>query len=507
MRELINNTIEGDINAQYTLYREAKGMIPELLKSVNSLNDEELISLGQRFKEFPFGCDLSETLVDVVSLKQDMDEIRGGFRIVDRLGFPIHACSYIIAELAEKEGKTPLELMKELRALTSLPIDVDHFGQFGPMRYPKEIMNCPGYCYNSGKPFNGCPLGRIHKRLTDKEKRYSNEKEGWAEVAQTIGLSLMAFQKETAHAASPEETLGVIDFAKANGKGVGAMICVGDGKEELVKGLRACVEVDADEIVVEGGPYNKVPDRARAFGVAIVMARMVAPGKVVVTNGQYEEELRFGLRCGLNGVITGFPGNHHAYMSGYKPGKANIERFGLPKVVELMAEEVKGSTFPVPADRETALVIAKSAKFLGKENIYPIGKLGDIHIGDSHWLSILSSPLSQTVNFKWTLKSLTEFIKNHKFRRVGLLGGRFIAWGIAKSISPFVKEILISDKNERVERATANLFRELLSPKITQCNSDDDACIKNSDVSILCSFIPSLIKKFRGLEKVITLDD
>ncbi|ADY74138.1 Uncharacterized conserved protein UCP019375 [Desulfurobacterium thermolithotrophum DSM 11699] len=506
MKELIYRTIQGDINSQYILYKKAKEEIQKLFENIKKLSDGELIALGQRFKEFPFGCDLNEIMVDVVSLKQEIDEIRGGFRLVDRLGFPIHVCSYVVAELAEREGKTPLELMKELRALTSMPIDIDHFGQFGPMRYPEEIAKCPAYCYRSGKPFNGCPRGRIHKRLIEKERCFAKEKEGWSELVQSISVSLMAFQKNTVHAASPEETLKVIDFAKSKKKGVGAIICVGNGKDELLRGLKACIKHSIDEIVIEGGPYNTAPNRVRAFGETVVMARIIAPGKIVATNGQYEDELRFGLKCGLNSVISGFPGNHHAYMSGYKPEKATIDRFGLPKIIELMAQELKDSPFPIPADRESAIVIAKSAKFLGKETIYPNGKLGDIYIGDAHWFLLLNSPLAQGINIKWSLELLTEFIRKNKFKKVGLLGGRFIAWGIAKAIDPFVKEILVSDKDKRIENTTVKVFKEYLSSKITRCNGNDDMCIKNSEITVLCSFIPSFIRKFKGIQKVITLE-
>ena len=60
------------------------------------------------------------------------------------------------------------------------------------------------------------------------------------------------------------------------------------------------------------------------------MARILVPGKVVATNGAYEDECRAGLRAGLNAIITGFPNNHHGYMCGYSPGTARRGIFGLP---------------------------------------------------------------------------------------------------------------------------------------------------------------------------------
>ncbi|WP_456397430.1 5,10-methenyltetrahydromethanopterin hydrogenase cofactor biosynthesis protein HmdC [Desulfurobacterium sp.] len=507
MEDCIRSVLEGDFQSKYNLIKEGRKNPADLLFALKKLSDEDLSRLGSLYKEFPFGCDLNEVLVDVVSLKQSIAEIKGGFRLVDRLGFPIHVCSYAVADIAEREGTTPFKLMEELRSLTDMPVDVDHFGKYGPMRYPKEIVECPADCYRSGKPFNGCPRGRIHKRLEDKEKVFSYEKDLWPDVVQSISVSLMAFQKNTSHAAPPEETLSVIEFARKHGKGVGAIICVGDGEEELVKGIKACINYGIDEVVIEGGPYNCADNRVRAFGEAVVMARILSPGKIVATNGQYEDELRFGLRCGLNSVISGFPGNHHAYMSGYMPGEATVTKFGLPKVVEIMAEEIESSSFPVPADRKTAEIIAKSAKFLGREFIYPFGKVGDIFIGDAHWFLLLSSPLSKKLKMKYTLNELVEELKRKSIKKLGLIGGRFIAWGIAKAVSPFTEEIMISDIDKNIETVTVDHLAKNLHVKVIGCNGNDSACVNNSQLSVVCSFIPSVAKRFRHLKNVITLED
>ena len=42
-----------------------------------------------------------------------------------------------------------------------------------------------------------------------------------------------------------------IKLAKEKRKGVGAIICVGNGEDELLNGLVACIENDIDEIVIE----------------------------------------------------------------------------------------------------------------------------------------------------------------------------------------------------------------------------------------------------------------
>ncbi|SNR90312.1 5,10-methenyltetrahydromethanopterin hydrogenase cofactor biosynthesis protein HmdC [Desulfurobacterium atlanticum] len=507
MRELIDRVLDGDCSAILNLETEGKQNLNELKENIEMLTDQELSKLGQIYKSFPFGCDLNEILVDVISSKQSLAEIKGSFRLVDRLGFPVHVCSYAIADIAEKLEKTPFALMEELRKLTDMPIDVDHFGKYGPMRYPEEIVNCPADCYRTGKPFNGCPRGRIHKRLIEKEKANEEEMEKWFSICQSISVSFMSFQKNTSHAAPPDETLYVIEKARSSGKGVGAIICVGDGKDELIKGLKACIDYEIDEIVIEGGPYNCAKNRVRAFGEAVVMARIVSKGKIVATNGQYEDELRFGLKCGLNSVISGFPGNHHAYMSGYMPYEATVEKFGLPKVMEIMAEEIEDSPFPVPADRTVSEVIVKSANFLGKENIYPLKKIGGVFVGDAHWFLLLNSPLGEKNKPEMTVDELADRIKDKKIKSLGIIGGRFISWVIAEKVARFVDSIYISDKNQDVEKFTVEHLKKLFSVKIERCYGDDKLCVNRSQLTVLASFIPSLIKKFRKLEGVLTLED
>ncbi len=503
MRELVKAALEGRADEKFHLIEEGRKNLEELLDAIKSLTDEELQRLGMAYKEFPYGCDVNEILVDVAGSNQSIEEIKGGIRILDRLGLPVHVCSYAVADVAEREGKTPYQVVKELRELTDLPIDVDHFGRYGPMRYPEEIVKCPAYCYMSGQPFDGCPRGRIHKRLIDKERAFSHELELWPEAVQSISVSFMSFQKETEHSADPEEMLWVVDFAKKRGKAVGAIICVGNGEDELVEGIKACLKHGIDEIVTEGGPYNCSDNRRRAFGEAVVLSRIVAPGKVVATNGQYEDELIFGLQCGLNSVISGFPGNHHAYMSGYKPGEASVNKFGLPKVWEIMADTVKDTYFPVPADRNTAAIIAKSAKFLGKENIYPFGKVGETFIGDAHWFLLLTSPLADRLNLRMSLEDLVDEISRRKARTVGLIGGRFLAWGIAKALSNIVEKFYISDRNTKVEEVSVRYLSRHLPAEFVGCNGNDLFCMENSDVSIVCSFIPQLVEKFKNSKAIV----
>ncbi len=507
MEKIIREILKGDWYLCLSLSEKGRKSPEKLKSAIEKLNDTELIKLGQIYKRFPFGCDITEIVVDVVSDRQSLTEIKGGFRILDRLGLPVHVCSYAISDIAERERKTPYQIMKELRNLTKMPIDIDHFGKYGPMRYPEEIVKCPADCYRLGKPFNGCPRGRIHKRVIEKEKRYIDEREKWFEICESVSVSLMSFQKNTSHSAPPEETVQVIKEIKKHGKGVGAIICVGDGKEELIRGLKACMEYKIDEIVIEGGPYNRTDNRKRSFAEAIVMARIVSEGKVIATNGQYENELRFGLKCGLNSVISGFPGNHHAYMSGYNPGEATIDKFGLPKIFEIINEEVETSPFPIPSDRKTAEIIAKSAKFLGEKNIYPSKKIGKIPIGDAHWFLLIKSPLAKKIKLRKTFEDFIREIKKRKVETLGILGGRFICWKIAEEIYPFVKKILISDKDTEIEKITVKHLKNVFGEKIEGCNGDDKLCAKHSQLTVLASFIPSLINRFKNQSGIITLED
>lgn len=506
-RTLIKRTLEGDVKATYELMKFAPEDIDTLFVEVKKLSDEELFKLGQAFRKFPFGCDLLELLVDPMSLRQSWTEIKGAFRVVDRLGFPLHVCSYVLADWAEILGKTPLELIKELRPLADVPFDVDHFGRYGPMRYPKEISGCAGDCYNSGKGFTGCPYARIHRRLIDKEKQYADERDLWFKegVVQSVGISLFAKQRKTVHAAEVEEMLEVAETARKYGAGVGSIIAVGDGEEELLKGVKAIYEHKIDEAVLEGGPYNRHPNRPRAFAEGVVMLRLLTPGKVVATNGQYEDELRWGLRAGLNSVITGFPGNHHAYMSGYNPGEANVSKFGLPKVWEIMNEEVTDSYFEVPAGRRVAEIIAKSAMFL-EDYLYPFAEIGGIPIGDAHWVVLKASPMGKKNKPKITLSQLVEIIKERKVKKLGLLGGRFVAWGIAKAVEGLVEEIVISDIDPYIEYVTKMILSENLNVKITTAGGDDEKVAKECDLTVLASFIPSLVKRFQCHDKVLVLD-
>ena len=83
-----------------------------------------------------------------------------------------------------------------------------------------------------------------------------------------------------------------------------------EGFLRALVGEAGLLEVGADVVVVEGGPFNRCENTTESFAKTIAAARILSPGKVVATNGAYEHEVRAGLRSGLNMVITGFPKNH-----------------------------------------------------------------------------------------------------------------------------------------------------------------------------------------------------
>jgi len=212
-----------------------------------------------------------------------------------------------------------------------------------------------------------CPKGRIHRRLIKKEKECKNPKD-WIKLVGLVSCNVIALQGGEAHCASFAEMKKVAELAKELGKGVGVIMYAGDGYEDVIEGLKGCLRLDADVIFVEGGPFAK---DLKAYLVAVVSARILTKGKVVGTNGAYEDQLRVGLRAGLNCVITGFPKNHHGYMTGFKPKDAKRGAFGLPRVVRIIREEVKSRYLNVPAGRRELEGIAKAVKIIGAENVYP----------------------------------------------------------------------------------------------------------------------------------------
>ena len=195
---------------------------------------------------------------------------------------------------------------------------------------------------------------------------------------------------------------------------------VGDGYDEVIIGFEKSIEIGADVVVVEGGTFNRCENATEGFAKTIAAARILAPGKVVATNGAYEHEVRAGLRSGLNMVITGFLKNHHGYMCGYDSGTARRGKFDLPRIIQIINEE-----FPnrgLPAQKHDLLAIATAVKLAGPENIYP-HKIGDYAIGDAHWATLVNSRMYENINLK---HSLDDLVKLADGKTIALHGGRFI---------------------------------------------------------------------------------
>ena len=334
MYDLIKKAVNDD-NAAIELAKSDKNII-EVVDAISELSLEDTMKLGMRFKRFPLGCDLTEVVVGTCASDLEKMELIENCRLANMIGAPIHICAYAFSDIAEKYNQRGIEVMEEVYNTVDVPLDLDHFGKNGPMKFPKEIVKCGGECYNKGPEFTECPRGRIHARLIEKEELESKDKENWVKLSSSVAINLTSEQSGEAHAAPYEEAVDIANLAKKCNKGLEAIMFVGDGYDELITGFERARDIGADIFVIEGGPFNRASNKNEAYAKAIAMSRILCPGKVVATNGAYESECRVGLRTGLNVIITGFPNNHHGYMCGYEPGTARRGKFGLPRVVEIM---------------------------------------------------------------------------------------------------------------------------------------------------------------------------
>ena len=159
---------------------------------------------------------------------------------------------------------------------------------------------------------------------------------------------------------------------------------IGDGYDDLITAFETALEIGVDVFVLEGGPFNLAKDRLGAFARAVAMARILAPGKIVATNGAYEDECRAGLRAGLNAIITGFPRNHHGYMCGYSQGIERRGKYGLPRIIKIIKDEVPGGLTRAPIQKSELEALALAVKVAGEDNVYP-ESIGYTPVGDAHW--------------------------------------------------------------------------------------------------------------------------
>lgn len=504
MQDLVKRAAH-DPDAAWELSRQEKDP-KEIIDAVSELSRTDAMALGMNFKKFPLGCDLTEIFVGTCASDIEKMDILGNSRLSDAIGASIHVCAYAFADIAEAHGMKGIDLYREVREITEVPLDLDHFGRYGPMRLPKEIIGCPGQCYNEGPPFKGCPRDRIHSRLLDKEIEAVADKEEWVKISSSVAVNLTCVQGAEGHAAPLEEAEEVARLARKHGKGVEAILFVGDGYDDLINGFTAGLRMGVDVFVIEGGPFNCAPDRLDAFARAVAISRILAPGKVVATNGAYEDECRVGLRSGLNAIITGFPKNHHGYMCGYAPGSARRGNFGLPRVLQIIKEEVREKWTHAPIGKSELEALARAVKVVGPKNIYP-QKVGYTTLGDAHWVCLASTPLYDRAIVGKTVSNIVNMADEGMIgEKVALLGGRFVSWALAKALDGRVGEITISDADPWVEKVTTENLRYELGGNIVRGHSNDAAASANSDTTIICSTIPGIARKIsRNLENAITL--
>jgi 5,10-methenyltetrahydromethanopterin hydrogenase cofactor biosynthesis protein HmdC len=490
MKDIIIRAVESP-EAAWELSKIQKN-VADVVDAVACLNREQAMKLGMNYKRFPLGCDLTEVLAGTCASDLEKRDILGNCLLSDMIGASIHVCAYAFADIAEAHGMRGIDLMREVREITEVPLDLDHFGSSGPMRLPKDIIGCPGECYNKGPPFSGCPRNRIHSRLLEKEKDGLSDREEWIKIASSVAVNLTSVQGAGGHAAPRHEAEEIAHIAKKYGKGVEAIMFVGDGYEDLISGFSAGLEMGVDVFVIEGGPFNCAPDRLDAFARAIAIARILTPGKIVATNGAYEDECRIGLRSGLNAIISGFPRNHHGYMCGYSPKTAIRGKFGLPRILQIMKEEIEGRWTKVPIQKGELEAISRAVQVVGRDHVYP-SVIGYTSVGDAHWACLPTTPLYRRTEVQRTVTDLVHLAEDGKIgESIALLGGRFLSWVIAKELDGLVDEIYISDADPWVEKVTIDNLSPVVKSGLIQGESNDRNMSEIADTTIITSTIPSV---------------
>ena len=484
MYDLIKKAVN-DNDAAIEISKMDDKDVVAVVDAISELSIDETMKLGMQFKRFPLGCDLTEVVAGTCASDLELMDLLGNCRLADMIGAPIHICAYAFSDIAEKFGMRGVEVMEMVHDIVDVPLDLDHFGENGAMRLPKHISGCGGECYTKGPAFTECPRGRIHERLIDKELEQKSDKEKWVQLSSSVAVNVTSEQTGDGHAAPLMEALDIANLAKKYGRGLESIMFVGDGYDEVITGFEKSIEIGADVIVVEGGPFNRCENTSEAFAKTIAAARILAPGKVVATNGAYEHEVRAGLRSGLNMVITGFPKNHHGYMCGFEPGTARRGKFGLPRIIQIINEEFSNRGLPV--NKQDLLAIATAVKIAGPDNIYP-RKIGSYAVGDAHWATLVSSNMYKNIQLK---HSLDEIVNLAHGNTIALHGARFISWVIANELDKHVDEIIVSDIDPWIQSITINNLQEELNATIIPAE-DDVSASKEADSSIISSTMISV---------------
>lgn len=500
MYDLVKEAVN-DMDAALELSK-AKKDVTGVVDAISQLPLDDVLKLGSNFKKFPLGCDITEAVVGTCASDLEEIDLLSNCYLANKLGTPIHICAYAFADIGERFGKTGLEVMQEVYDAVDVPLDLDHFGINGAMRFPRPITACGGDCYNEGPGFKECPRGRIHERLIDKELAQAGDKEEWVKLSSSVAVNVSMQQTGEAHAAPISEAQDTAKLAKKYGKGLETIMFVGDGYDDVITGFEAAMGLGTDVFVIEGGPFNRAKDTTDAYARTIAAARILTPGGVVATNGAYEHECRIGLRAGLNMIITGFPKNHHGYMCGYEPGTARRGKFGLPRILKIIKEEVP-SSYDLPIGRNEMLSIARAVKIVGPDKIYP-NKIGDFKLGDAHWATMVNAKMYKNLKIKDDVEGIASKVNGSN---VGLLGGRFVSWALAQELDKQgIDEITISDIDPWIEKVSVDNLQSCLNANILPAHGNDKAMAEKVDTSIITSTMrPIHDAMLRSVPDAITL--
>jgi hypothetical protein len=193
-------------------------------------------------------------------------------------------------------------------------------------------------------------------------------------------------------------------------------------------------------------------------------------------------------------------------MCGYSPGTAKRGKFGLPRIMQMIREEVKEDLTNAPIRKDELESLARAVKVVDPANVYP-KKIGYAPVGDAHWVCLPSTPIYNRVSVNKTVHDIRKMADEGLIGdNIALLGGRFVSWVIAKELDNYVDRITISDIDPWVEGVTVENLQSELKSNICRGNSDDQASYRDSKTTIVCTTIPSISNKISDkLDNCITL--
>jgi hypothetical protein len=127
-----------DMDSAFELSKSKKD-VNDVVDAVSALSTADATMLGMNFKKFPLGCDLTEIIVGTCASDLGKDELIGNCLLSNMIGASIHVCAYAFADIAENHGLTGIDVLREVREVTDVPLDLDHFGRYGAMRFPGRL--------------------------------------------------------------------------------------------------------------------------------------------------------------------------------------------------------------------------------------------------------------------------------------------------------------------------------------------------------------------------------